>query len=43
MGRHMQSLGLEFRECRNSLTPAFNGKEDGIAESVGDATEGLEF
>ena len=41
--RHMRSLGLEFRSGRNALTPAFNGKEDGIAENGGDATEGLDF
>ena len=43
MGRHMKSLGLEFREGRNPLTPAFNGKEDGTSVYVGDADEGLLF
>ena len=43
MERHMRSLGFEFREGRNSLTPAFNGKEDGISEDVGDAAEGQLF
>ena len=27
--RHMQSLGLHFRQGRNPCTPAYNGKEDG--------------
>ena len=26
--RHMQALGMEFREGRNSATPAFNGCDD---------------
>ena len=43
MGRHMQGMGFEFRSGRNELTPAFNGKEDGIMEEVGDSTVGLAF
>ena len=43
MGRHMTSLGFEFRSGRNPLTPAFSGKEEGIMENVGDSTVGLEF
>ena len=27
--RHMQALGLQFRDGRNEATPAYNGKEDG--------------
>ena len=27
--RHMQALGLQFRSGRNSMTPAYTGKEDG--------------
>ena len=38
--RHMERLGLEFREGRNELTPDFNGDEKGLMDE-GDSTEGL--
>ena len=38
--RHMERLGLEFREGRNELTPDFNGDEKGLMEE-GDSTEGI--
>ena len=30
--RHMQSLGLQWREGRHSATPAYTGGEDGIPQ-----------
>ena len=30
--RHMQSLGLIFKEGRHEATPAYTGKEDGVPE-----------
>ena len=39
--RHMKSLGFEFREGRNALTPDFNGDEKGLMDNMGDSTEGL--
>ena len=30
--RHLQSLGMHFREGRNRHTPEFNGKADGLPE-----------
>ena len=39
--RHMKSLGFEFRDGRNALTPDFNGDEKGLMDNMGDSTEGL--
>ena len=32
LSRHMQSLGMVYREGRNENTPAYNGREDGTPE-----------
>ena len=29
INRHMEALGMEFREGRNQHTPAFDGRADG--------------
>ena len=34
--RHMQALGMEFREGRNSATPAFNGCDDSTQGAEGE-------
>ena len=39
LGRHLQSLGLEFREGRHELTPDFNGQENGLMEGDGEMDE----
>ena len=41
LSRHMQGLGLEFREGRHALTPDFSGEEKGLMEEMGDSTEGI--
>ena len=39
LSRHMMSLGMEFREGRNSLTPDFSGQEKGLMEEEEDFVE----